>query len=220
MRTLVGKMPSTSNRSERRRAAILAAAGEVFDQQGFAGASVDEIASRAAASKQTLYRNFPDKAALFEALLRERIDTATDQVHRVMSGLRPTGDVTADLQQVGRTLVREATRPEVLRLRRLVTAESRRFPELGRAFYLAGPGRTISGLAQTLTRLVEAGGLVVPDVEVAAEHFNWLVVSVPLNRAMLLGEDQIMTAEEQQRWADEGVSAFLRAYGADPAKGS
>ena len=37
-------------------------------------------------------------------------------------------------------------------------------------------------------------------------------MSVPLNRAMLLGEDAPPAAAELNRYADAGVHAFLAAY--------
>ena len=51
------------------------------------------------------------------------------------------------------------------------------------------------------------------DPVLAAAHFNWLVMSIPLNRAMLLGEDAPPASAELNRYADAGVRAFLAAYG-------
>jgi hypothetical protein len=38
-------------------------------------------------------------------------------------------------------------------------------------------------------------------------------MSAPVNRAMLLGDDEIPAAAELDRYADSGVRAFLAAYG-------
>jgi TetR/AcrR family transcriptional regulator, mexJK operon transcriptional repressor len=51
------------------------------------------------------------------------------------------------------------------------------------------------------------------DSRLAAAHFNWLIMSIPLNQAMLLGEDQPATPAELERYADTGVRAFLAAHG-------
>ena len=51
------------------------------------------------------------------------------------------------------------------------------------------------------------------DPELAASHFNWLVMAAPVNRAMLLGDDAIPSADELDRYAEGGVRAFLAAYG-------
>ena len=90
--------------------------------------------------------------------------------------------------------------------------EAGRFPELGRFFYERGPGRTIAALATAFERLAERGQLRVEDPLAAAAHFNWLIMSTPLNGAMLLGDDSPPSAEELARYADTGVRVFLAAY--------
>ena len=106
--------------------------------------------------------------------------------------------------------------PRLLQLRRLVIGETGRFPELGQLFYERGPGRTMSALATVFERLSQRGVLVLDDPLLAAAHFNWLVMSIPLNRAMLLGDDSPLADAELDRCADSGVSVFLAAYGSAP----
>ena len=53
----------------------------------------------------------------------------------------------------------------------------------------------------------------VDDPPTAAAHFNWLIMSAPINRAMLLGDDGPPSASDLDTWADGGVGAFLAAYG-------
>ena len=48
----------------------------------------------------------------------------------------------------------------------------------------------------------------------AAAQFNWLIMSAPLNQAMLLGDDDPPDPAELDRYADDGVRTFLAAYGA------
>ncbi len=103
--------------------------------------------------------------------------------------------------------------PRLMQLRRLVIAEAGRFPELGRAFYERGPGPTMEALAVAFERLAKRGVLRLEDPLLAAAHFNWLIMSAPVNQAMLLGQDQIPAAAELDRFADAGVRAFLAAYG-------
>lgn len=55
---------------QRNRAMILEAAKRVLTQKG-AGASLDEIAQAAGVGNGTLYRHFPTRAALVEAVCRE-----------------------------------------------------------------------------------------------------------------------------------------------------
>jgi hypothetical protein len=94
-----------------------------------------------------------------------------------------------------------------------VIGEASRFPELGRFFYERGPGRTIEALAAAFARLTERGLLNTKDPAAAASHFNWLVMSIPLNRAMLLGDDDSPAPDELDAYAESGVRVFLAAYG-------
>jgi hypothetical protein len=103
--------------------------------------------------------------------------------------------------------------PRLLQLRRLVIAEADRFPELGRTFYERGPERTIEALATVFQGLAAKGSLRIDDARLAAAHFNWLVMSIPLNRAMLRGTAETIPPDELDRYADAGVRAFMGAYG-------
>jgi hypothetical protein len=54
----------------------------------------------------------------------------------------------------------------------------------------------------------------VPDPLLAAQHFNWLVLSIPLNKAMAYPVDEpLFTEAELNHYADEAVRVFLTAYG-------
>ncbi len=55
------------------RRRILEAAEEVFSRQGVA-APIDDVAERAGVGVGTLYRNFPNKEALFEAIVVTRLE--------------------------------------------------------------------------------------------------------------------------------------------------
>jgi TetR/AcrR family transcriptional repressor of mexJK operon len=61
-------------------------------------------------------------------------------------------------------------------------------------------------------RLAPRGALQLEDPQLAAAHFNWLVMSIPLNRAMFLGGDESHASAELNRYGDAGVRAFLAAY--------
>jgi AcrR family transcriptional regulator len=196
-----------------KRTTILRAAADVFLRHGYVGASMDEVAARAAVSKQTVYKHFADKQGLFTELVVSTIRAASDAVHAEVLDLGGSGDLEGDLRDLARRQLSQVMQPDVLRLRRLVIGEAGRFPALGRTFYDLGPGRTIESLAAAFTRLAEQGALRLDDPALAAEHFNWLVMSPLLNRAMLLGEVDPPAAGAVERYADAGVRVFLAAYG-------
>jgi TetR/AcrR family transcriptional regulator, mexJK operon transcriptional repressor len=200
------------SRSARKRRAILEAGTTLFLRNGYRGTSMDEIAATAGVSKQTVYKHFADKESLFSEIVVSTVEEVAQPVHREMLKLRDSGDLEADLRRLARQLLRRVIQPRILQLRRLVIGEAGRFPDLGRTFNEQGPGRTIAALATVFERLADQGVLQPGDPLLAAAHFNWLVISIPLNRAMLLGDDEPPAAAELNRYADAGVRAFLAAY--------
>src|SRR5215216_1575114 len=140
-------------RSARKRRAILEAATTLFLRKGYLGTSMDEIAARAAVSKQTVYKHFADKERLFAEIVTGTVDEASDPVQDEVRSLQDSGDLEADLRDLGRRQLTKVMQPRLLALRRLVIAEAGRFPELGRVFYERGPGRTMATLADTFERL-------------------------------------------------------------------
>jgi TetR/AcrR family transcriptional repressor of mexJK operon len=201
----------TAPRSARKRRAIVDAATTVFLRKGYLGTSMDEIAALAGVSKQTVYKHFADKERLFSEIVRSTVDEVAEGVFGEVARLEDSGDVEADLRDLARRQLTAVMQPRLLQLRRLVIGESARFPELGRTFYERGPARTVATLAAAFERLAERGALNLDNPRLAAAHFNWLIMSAPLNEAMLLGRDEPPT--DLARHADAGVRAFLAAYG-------
>jgi AcrR family transcriptional regulator len=77
---LRGPPPQERADAARNRAAVLAAAAELFAAHGVAGVSMDAIAAAASVGKGTLFRRFGDKAGLAVALLDERERALQDKV--------------------------------------------------------------------------------------------------------------------------------------------
>ncbi|MGC5015502.1 TetR/AcrR family transcriptional regulator [Streptosporangium sp. DT93] len=201
------------NRSDRKHRAILDAATEVFLRNGYLGTTVEEVAAVAGVSKPTVYKHFTDKRRLFLEIVAAVVDEACQAVQDAVSGLEGTRDVEAELRELARRQLALVLRPRVVRLRRLVIGETSRFPELGRAFHERGPGRTIAALAEAFAGLDARGALRVADPVTAATQFNWLVMSAPVNQAMLLGDDRAPTAPELDHHVEGAVRVFLAAYG-------
>jgi AcrR family transcriptional regulator len=203
-------------RSDRKRRAIIDAATAAFLEHGFRGTSMDAVAAAGGVSKQTVYQHFGDKTRLFRELIAATVQEASDPVYDEVQRLANSGDLDSDLRDLARRLLRLVLQPTVMRLRRLVIAEARQFPDLGQAFYELGPGRTIAALADTFAELNRQGRLRAPDATLAATQFNWLVMAAPLNQAMLLGHDEPPTTRQINKWADTGVRTFLAAYADNP----
>ena len=204
---------AASGRSARKHRAIMEAARAVFLAKGYGGASMDEVAALAAVSKQTVYKHFADKERLFTAVVTGDISAAETHTHAMVAALPDSEDIEADLRLFARRHITDVTQPHLIRLRRIIIAEAERFPELARTWYANGPERAHATLADQFRALARRGLLRVDDPFLAAQHFNWLILSIPLNKAMFHGGDTEISPSELERYADEGVRVFLAAYG-------
>jgi TetR/AcrR family transcriptional regulator, mexJK operon transcriptional repressor len=203
---------AASGRSARKRESIMAAAQTVFLRKGYGGTTMDEVAALAAVSKQTVYKHFADKRRLFTAIITGEIDATESLTHQMVPDLAESDDLDNDLRAFARRHVAEVTQPHLLRLRRIVISEAEEFPELARAWYANGPERAHATLAEQFETLGRRGLLAVDDPLLAAQHFNWLILSIPLNQALFRVDDGAFSPEALDRYADEGVRVFLAAY--------
>ena len=198
-----------------KRQAILDAARALFLQRGFAGTSMDDVAALADVSKQTVYSHFVDKTRLFAELITGDIANSKTSTHPLIEALPHSDNIERDLRTFARAHLGDVMQPELLRLRRMLIGEAERFPELAKGWYEAGPLRSCTIFATWFEALDRRGLLRIPDPILAAQHFNWLILSIPLNEAMSLHIDRpLHTQRELNHYADEGVRVFLAAYGA------
>src|SRR5713101_4338361 len=82
------KVPAMRADAERNKKLIVEAAREVFATAGLA-APIDEIAQRAGVGTGTLYRHFPTKEALFEAVVIGRVEDLVEEARRLIAGNDP-----------------------------------------------------------------------------------------------------------------------------------
>src|SRR5713226_8945397 len=82
--------PSRARRADAQRNAerLLAAAREVFAEQG-PDAALEEIARRAGVGIGTLYRHYPNRDALVEAVFRDRVEAAKARADALMTSTTP-----------------------------------------------------------------------------------------------------------------------------------
>ena len=115
-------------RTARTREGIVAAALDIFLEQGFEGTRMIDVAQRAGVAKGTLYLHFTDKEALFEGVLRQVIEAPLAG----LAGLtRADGEpLRAFLSRVGRLMLEDMESSRRGPVIRLVVAEAARFPAL------------------------------------------------------------------------------------------
>jgi TetR/AcrR family transcriptional repressor of mexJK operon len=186
---------------------VLAAAERCFLARGFGAVSMDAIAREAGVSKATVYAHFADKAALFGAViarLSERFGGFSAEA------LDPAA-AEASLTTLARRLLELVLSPEAIALNRIIIAEVTRFPELGEAFWQAGPARTRTEIEAFLRRATAAGTLTVPDPRQAAEQFAALARGEIHLRQMLRPEGEV-GPKAIAAAAASSVQVFLKAF--------
>jgi AcrR family transcriptional regulator len=191
---------------------ILDAAGRVFLERGFRGASVDEIAEAASAGKPTIYARFPSKQALFAAVIERlvRRNTSLDAFSCAGNSIEQRLDALAAL-----ILTRVLT-PETIGLIRVAVAEARRFPDLATSVNCMGRERPTEAVARVFGELaaaddIGASSAFAPDqLSETARRFLDLVVLPMLMRA-LFGEDLTALRAGIGPHVKQAVAFFLAA---------
>jgi TetR/AcrR family transcriptional repressor of mexJK operon len=209
------------NPERRRRAprlasggAIREAAARLFLERGYQGTSMDDIAAAAQISKQTIYTHFPNKDQLFADLVLGNTEHVEELAAGLIRTFREADGLEEGLRRVARMYAGLVIQPQVLQLRRLVLAEAGRFPDLARSYYERVPERVYGLLAALFDELMVAGRLRADDPRLAAQHFAWLVLGVPLDRGMFLPPAEAAGGAGASDLADAAVRVFLAAYAA------
>jgi AcrR family transcriptional regulator len=191
-----------------KRRQIVDGARQVFLSAGFDGASMNDVARAAGVSKGTLYAYFDSKDDLFEAIIRGEFAQSAER----LCTFRREGDAREMLRDFGVRLISRMSEPGTRALARVVIAAAEKFPNIGRAFYEAGPLYGATRLAAELENLEKSGALKVPDPERAAWQFVDLCQSYVYKR-LLFGVVPSISREDIEASVEAGVDVFMKAYG-------
>lgn len=189
---------------------ILAAAAQLFLENGFDATSMDAIAEKARISKRTLYARHADKSALFNAVLYDLLDRLLAPVERIRY---EPGDLASILTAIGRDMISSVVQPEFLAVYRVVTFEAHRRPEFGRWIHETRRRPAVQTIANLLQN--HRNELRIDDFEAAAEQFMSLTVDVSLRYGAF---GLKMTPKQIEERLKAAVDLFLhgaRRAGAD-----
>ncbi len=188
---------------------VLEGARAVFMEHGYEGASVDDIARAAGVSKATLYSYFSDKRLLFAEVARvEALRLAEDAMKLLNPGEHPEKALRIAGEHYISYLVSDFGQSQLT----LCASESRRFPELGKLFYEAGPAQVRAHLGGYLTVAVEEGRLKIDDIDLAADQFQELC-KTSLYSKMLCGVQNSFEPAEIERTLSGAIEMFMARYG-------
>jgi AcrR family transcriptional regulator len=197
---------------------ILDAAGKVFLERGFGGASVEEIAEVARAGKPTIYARFPGKEALFTAVVARKVRQNTS-----LDNLAAHGSTTEErLRALATGILERALTPETVGLMRLTVAEARRFPDLASNAHRAARARGSESVAALLCEIGKSDetdalpAFAAHRLPETTRRFVDLIF-FPIMWRVLFGEDPADVRDEIEPHVREAVTFFLAACRYDAA---
>jgi TetR/AcrR family transcriptional regulator, mexJK operon transcriptional repressor len=196
-------------RGERRRMELVDVAEQIFLERGFADTTMQMIAERAGASKETLYRHFDSKELLFAEIVSRK----ASQISGPDTAMARGADPESVLSELGLGLLRTVLTGQASCLFRTVVSEAAHAPELGDLFYQRGPGLTAERLAAYLERATRHGELRCDDPPMAARLFLGAVVSHYHLRRLVQSAWKPPTDSEIKRHVEAAVTMFLTQYG-------
>ena len=191
---------------------ILDAAGKVFLDRGFEGASVEEIAEAARAGKPTIYARYGSKEALFAAVVARKVraNTTVECVAAMGSTIEQR------LEAMASVILERIVSPESIGLMRAVVAEARRFPELAISVKRQARDLGIESVARLLGEVARSGELsafpaFAPErLPETARRFMDVIV-FPMAMRALFGEDLNLLRAEIGPHVKQAVAFFLAA---------
>ena len=163
------------------RGIIYGAARHVFADNGYAATSMEAVARQAGVSTKTLYRLIPNKAALFEGMVTDRLDRTLTNVdlHAI-----DHADIEEALYAALMACAELTLDEEVIALQRMVLQEACKTSDIGGMFYRNGVARITAALADWLRTQQKRGLIELDDVEEAAGMLLGMVASAPRRAAM------------------------------------
>ncbi len=178
----------------RTRAAIVAAARDLFLRLGFERTTMESVAAEAGVGLMTLYRHFRTKPALFSTVMEAEcgmVDLVPDP--EALWSCPPE----EALRLFGVAVVTVMASPRLIALRRVVVAEAERFPALGRAWQETAPGRGQEYVMRYVADRMRAGELRAADPDAFAATYIALLDRLPVR--VLTGlpapDDEAIAAE-------------------------
>lgn len=173
-----------TKRGHERHEKILEAAGEVFAEQGYAGASINEIVRRSGGSLGTIYKFFGNKLGLFEAYFQKATCEVFSRFHAEDFW---SDDIEASLTKFAAELQNLMLEPDAVAVYRLVLNDrSSDQAEIQRIFMQNGPQQINQFLSAYLRAQAKKQPMAIVDFDLAAYQFVEMIKG-PMHFQKLFG---------------------------------
>jgi len=147
--------PRWRRRKDARPEEILAAALDAFVAKGYAATRLDEVARRAGVTKGTIYLYFPNKLALFKAVVRKSL---VPNIERAEAGMRAHQGTAAEaVRHLLQTIWRSINDANLSGIPKLIVAEAANFPDVARFYWEEVASRALRLVTSAIQRGVERG---------------------------------------------------------------
>jgi TetR/AcrR family transcriptional repressor of mexJK operon len=188
--------------------AILVAAHALLFESGPRAVTMEAVASRAEVSKVTVYRRFPNRQSLLEAVVQQE----AVGIHRALLETPQTGaDLQDQLTRFIESLVAFVCGPHHLRFMQALAELPQKKQDMAR-IYRNGPEETHRVLAEYLGQARRRGLIDCPQPHESAEMLLGLALGLDLVRALYRVALDRQRPESSHLHAQRVVGAFLRLH--------
>jgi len=203
-------VPTPPRKARWTREKILETAATVFLTHGYEQSSMDEIALESGVARRTLYNQFANKKALFDATMaRLWASMPLDAIIDPTAEVRPPEEV---LFAIGRTIASFWAPPEAVAFMRLVIWESSRFPELSESFWSAGRDPARQAVSLYVRRLSHEADFHIEDIDLATAQFIDVILGEVLLGRLVATEASSLDDDRCDYIVREAVTLFMSRY--------
>ena len=198
------------------REAVIAAAGRLFVERGYAATRLEDVARRAGVTKGTMYLYFDSKESLFKAVVRENMVPVFERGEQLLEKHKGSArDLLAEFLRGWWQLIGES---RLSGLPKLIMAEATNFPELARFYHEEVVKRGRGLFTRVIERGIASGEFRPVDVPYAlrALSFSVLFAAVWKHSIGLCADE----AFDFVRFLDAHIDIALHGLLARPGQGA
>jgi len=203
----VRKISRSNENATNKQQQILDVASTYFQTFGYDGSSISAMARDSGISKESIYRYFKSKKALFMAVIDQELAQYKKKITHLMDD-----SISVNLRQslvnIAETLLSLVMNDHQQAVRRLVFNEVRRSPEIGRYYHEIGPTLAYENLEKFFSSVRD-------DTEFSPRDLSRYFMALVLHELMLersCGVRSNPTADEIKMIVGPIVDNFLKAY--------
>lgn len=199
------KKTRRGTRPKNKEQEILDVATEYFLAHGYAGTSISEMARESGISKESIYRYFDSKEALFWSVIDRELE---GYQAKLRADVPDSADLKGALQIVAETVGSTLNSDRALALRRLIFQQATVAPDLGRHYFDVGPMQADKVLDDLFADHQE-------ETAFATTHLTQYFIAMVGHRLVLEREcrtRRLLTKAQVKKQSTRIVDDFLQAF--------